>query len=461
MIGYNAFTGDITSFAARNGRRQVFYEVPGGAATLTGLLSLMEPEDTDGPIFDWTEQRYTERTATTYPFEVGVSGPWQTAGGSGGATIAYIAGATARLKVAVTETLHNWRVGERFVLHRQKNGAGNYVQVFGRISGIDTTNSILTIIVQDAITVDNDSAVYGALLQSLGTPHAEGSLGGGSRTPLYPISPQNYTEIFRTPVSWTATALRQPLFHDIQGKYRTDMRDAAVSHMVDIENAILFGQRDTDTITDNGTNTVVRAMGGIYWFLQQWELGNTDNGGEWNYRPGGAILTANTDDEKRIIQGPANGELPNATWKLLEERLFRRTMTGSMEKLVLGGSGICKAIIDYYTTNNERIFINREYEEKMQISFRTTSVETHYGTLHIKSHPRFNDRAGLRNSAFVLDLANLRFRPMLGRDTHVRENIHPPSFDGRLDEFLTEGSIEVRYPESHAYIENVSEILQP
>lgn len=461
MLGYTALVGDMDTYKARNARREVFYAVPGGAAPLTGLMSLADTEDTDGAQFEWHEQRWKEKVGYTEPVSAGVSGPWTNGAGTGGATVAFTMvtpGVTnaARLKITTTENIENWDVGERIMIHNQTlSGGTTWANIYARITQVDTTNNVLYLLLDAAVTVANASSDYGKLISSQGVAFQEGSTDNSKRAQIFPIAPYNYTQIWRKGVKFTATALRQPMFFDIRGKYRTDVRDASVDHLKEVENTLMFGRRQTRTFTDvDGSPTIVRETGGILWHLEQWEA---SGGGTAGYRPGGAALTANTDDQKRIINGDGNGALTNAFWLTWEERLFRLCATGSNEKLVIGGTGTLKAIIDWYK-NKGNIQIHRGMMDEHHISFEFTTITTHFGTLYLKSHPRFNDLGFLRNCAFVLDMPWIKFRPMQGRDTHLRTEVQTKKFDGREDEFLTEGGFEIRFPEAHAYLQNVSSI---
>lgn len=460
-IGFvNLADSNMQTFLARNARRAVFYVVPGGAATLTGLLALADSEDTDGPKFEWFEQRFTEKTATTQPVSAGVSGPWTDGVGTGGATIALTLttpGTTnkATVKVSSTESMENWNVDERITFHRQKNGAGAFVDVHARITAVDRTNNILTVLVDAAITIDNDSAVYDVLITSEGVANMEGSRDSHVAAQLWPVNPYNLTQIWRTGMSWSGTAANQPMFFDIKGKGRSDRRDASVRHFIEIENSLIFGQRTSRNVTaaDN-TPSITRTTGGIIWHIEQYEAAG---GGDAGYRPGGAALTANSDDEKRIVQGNGSGTVTYDEMTAYEERMFRRCMSSSNEKVGIGGSAAIAAILKWYEDKAD-IQITRPYKDPSELTFEFTTVTTRYGTLHLKSHPRFNDRGQLRNNLLICDMANLFFRPCVGRDTHLRENIHDNGFDGRKDEYLTEAGLELRFPESFMYMKNFQTI---
>lgn len=465
MLGFHALTGDLDDFTARNSRRMVFYSLPSGAATLTGLLSLADSEETDGPVFDWFEERFTEKTMETEDFTDGAAGPWQTSAGAGGATIAYTtndAGRTARVKVSSTETLDNWQVGEQIMFMRQLTSTPDtFLSPRGRITAINTETGYITVVLETDITVDNTpDTTEGVLIISLGTPFAEGSSLPGSQTLTFPINPSNYCQIFRTVFAMSETSMNQPLWFDDQGGYRAGMMKTGRKHLIEIENAVLFNSRSSTNVTmADGSASVVRKMGGIKWFLEQFELAD---GGSIGYRPGEPALTDNDDDRKRIIVTPASGTLPVETWQAIEERMFRRTMSSTDEKLVIGGSGFISAILKYYrssTVNN--IQVNRTFSEDMKISLNLQTIQTDHGTMHLKSHPRFNDRATWKYCGYVLDMPNIMFRPMRGRDTHKKEHQEERGFDGRKDAILTEAGLEVREPESHMWFENLVEIETP
>lgn len=456
MFGFQALTGDIDAYKTKNSRRMCFYAYPDGAATLTGIMSLTDAEDTDGPSFEWYEQRQKERTCLTTDFTTGTAGPWQNAAGAGGSSIAFTVGSTARLKVSSSETLLNWQTGEGVIVHRQRiNGSDAYVDVSARITNVDTTNSVLTLYMDTAVTVDNTATTYsGVTVRSTGKAFAEGSGAPAGHRTLFPINPGNYTQIFKTTKSFSATALNQPLFYDKDGGWGKAMMDATRDHMISLENAFLFGRRSLETGNDSTTGdaTATRRTGGILWFLEQYEAAN---GGTFLYRNGGAALTSNDDDEKRIITTASSRTISAALWEKLEERMFRRTLTGSGEKLVIGGHKALAAIKKKYRNG---VTLNREFQEERKLSFSLETITTDYGTLHLKSHPRFNDDPTLKYDAAILDMNALRYRPMRGRDTSVRPNVQDKKTDGREDMILTEAGLELRFPESCMWLKGVETI---
>ena len=81
------------------------------------------------------------------------------------------------------------------------------------------------------------------------------------------------------------------------------------------------------------------------------------------------------DDEKRIITTASSRTISVALWEKLEERMFRRTLTGSGEKLVIGGHKALAAIKKKYRNG---VTLNREFQEERKLSFSLETITTDY-----------------------------------------------------------------------------------
>lgn len=55
---------------------------------------------------------------------------------------------------------------------------------------------------------------------------------------------------------------------------------------------------------------------------------------------------------------------------------------------------------------------------------------------------------------FLLDMKNIKYRPLNGRDTKLHPNIQANDADGWIDEYLTEFGMMVRQPKTHAVLFN-------
>ena len=455
MFSFQTTSGDsdFTAYKRKNMRREIFFSDPRGATPLAGLLALATSEDTDGAEFSWLEYRYKENKATTAVN--GTYGGWLPSSGSATATQAISAGATLKLQLTAGDAAKFLVNQILLIVDVKTNGASTYQNVNLRLTAIDTATDIVTGIVVGgaSYTIDNAAGQVGKNVICLGNANIEGSTSGAQTAMRWPINPGNYTQIFRDPFAFARSAIQQPLEFDKTGPYKLKARETSYQHMLGLENALLWGERSkTDTNESDGTPTTRRTMGGILWYLKEFEK---SGGGSFGYRPGGSALTAWDDDDKRIIEIPSTGAVTKAQFDFMLERIFRKVTTSSSEKLLLCGSGMISALNTYY---ENKIVVNKDMQAEHRIGFDLRTVETAHGTLHFRSHPRFNDMSWMRYDGVVLDMPNLKLRPLVGADTAVRTNIHANDFDGRKDEFFTETSLELRFPETHAWIRNFKSI---
>jgi hypothetical protein len=283
----------------------------------------------------------------------------------------------------------------------------------------------------------------------IGNSATEGQTGASLAPWNIPLDIVNYTQIWRTAFQFTGTVLKAGLKFDKTGPYADKAKDATLQHAIEMELGFLFGTRTLST--DSVTGLPRRTTGGIEWFLKQWELGNTTNGGAFNYRPGGSAATADTDDNKRIINN-STGTMSLKQYHNYLERLFRVTNNVAQEKLVFCGTGFLQVIHDLYLG---KATLNVNVPVKNQWGWDIVSHATPFGTVHYKTHPLFSQNATLRNSALFLDVNNLIYRALDGRDTTLLKMVQPNNADYREDEWRGESGLEVRYPESHMFIKNV------
>jgi len=436
----------------KNVRRSVFYFYPNGAAPLTGLISMLKEEVTNDPEYRWYEKRLPEQKLSTLAISTTV--PWATAitvtSGKISAQTTAVANITftvdTQYAVRLAATPENiYRIGH-IIRIRVKNAAGNFEELTGRVTGINTSGdsfpSELAFIATNttgAVTY-TDAANIGIDVLVVGSAFAEGSLDVSSGIYNLPVGLSNLTQIFRSPFQITGTALKTSAKYDETGPYKDQAKETSVFHMIEIEKGFIFGQNRLF----NSGGSIVRTMGGIMWYLAQWELtaGNP-------YGASGATL--DTDDNKRIIQN-ANGVMTDKKYNLYLERVFRVTNNKANEKLVLCGSGYLNVINQLYQS---KACLNADLPITETYGMNVVKHQTPFGVIYYKTHPLFSQNAALRNNALFLDIQNFVYRYMDGRDTALLKNRQANDADYRKDEWLTECGLEVRFPESHMYIQNV------
>lgn len=443
-------------------RRKVFYVYPNGQATLTAVLSLMDDESCNDPEYTWYEDRLVKYfslaadIATTIVFYKTVDSTfttWTTADGD--ITFGAATGSSDTIYGIKVVDASVFRVGN-IVKFTAIPTAGGTEEVRGRVLNVDTTNNRIAFVVigEDSSEIDYDAAAHDTYyVEVIGSSHSEGQTGSTEGTYTLPKRFYNYTQIFRTPWSMTGTAVHTFANFDKTGAYRDKAKKHAMANMLELEKAFIFGTRDEYVDTENSSGLPIRTTGGIIWHLEQWEAGTTYGETAVDTSTDGG----NGEDNKRIIDlgdysSNANS-LNYARYDDLLERLFRQTTNVSDEKLVLCGNGFLKNINTLY---KGEVTWNVNQPHTGIFGINVVSHTTPFGTAHYKTHPAFTQNPELRNNALFLDVHNLKYRYLEGRDTQLLKNRQPNDADFRKDEWLTEAGLECRVPESHMYIKNLT-----
>lgn len=445
----------ISSVTSESARREVFYDYPSGGAPLMGLLSLLESEGQDKTTFGWWERRAPKWEGVSA--QANSAGPFTNTSDAdlteAGWTVA--AGSSVRIYVVdATEFL----LRDDVFMYRIPGTSSSFKDLHGRVTAIDTTNNHITVTLLQTVTnALNTTAANGLAINITGSASAEAARAKTGVTML-PAEINNYTQIFRTPFSFAGSEAKQGVRFDSSGMYQTQSNDAGYRHNILLERAAFWGlkKKETSGITnDDSENSVIRHTGGLLWFLKQWELGNVTNSGAFDYRPGGADITASdwtTTDDKRIIQ--VNGTITGDQFDMLIARVFdKHTSDKGFEKIMFCGS----QFLQYFTKYAQRqSLVTRQVHSKGIHGFVVTSWETPSGTILIKTHPLFNQSTDWKRSAFIIDSGDIKYIYQNGRDTNIRPNVQPNDYDGRKDEWFTEAGFEYRYPEGAMFIHNVT-----
>jgi hypothetical protein len=437
--------------------RSIFWKCPQGKAVLTYLLSLMDSEETDKPKFSWFEQRHQHAestTATSGSLGSGGAGPFTNSAvtvSSAAAGFSFTAGTT--YGVFVTDA-SKFRVDDVVWIKRVPNAAASaYLDLKGSVTAIDTTSNYLLITSNETVaSVSNDTDANAITIMVIGKAAAEGdrSREGGFD---FPIEVENWTQIFRETVGpFSRNSLKAGQRYDKTGVYTSAVKQASLRLTESMEMATLFGERAVRTvINQNGKSVPQRFMGGVLWFLKEYEKAN---GGTFTYRPGGSAITSSswaTEEAKRVCQ--VNGTVTMAQLEGLIRRAFEDTADSSFEKLLLCGSTLYSVFQTYFEMKSIKTTTLRTKEESYGMTINVW--ESPWGTLYLKSHPLFQ-RSALRSSGFILDVGCLGWNDLQDSEVTLLKNRQNPDEDGRRDEFLGEGGLVVKAPENHLYLEGVT-----
>ena len=452
-----------------NIRRRVFYQYPNGSAPLIGLLSMMKEEETNDPEYSWWEKRLQEQRTTTVAMNA--AGPFgKTAPNyntdllDGTDSLVFSSTSPTTYGLAVADATL-FRPGHTIIIRTVNNHAQtSTADVIGRVVGTNATGNgnsgpIITFTVLGATNTTPYNGAAGGIAGNIGLEVAvigssfpQGVIDLSKEVYYLPINPPNFSQIFRTPFSFTGSALVTPVKFDDTGVYKDKAKSHSIDHMIEMELAFIFGTKSKQVPTGSADPTTgiglpLYTTGGVIYFLQQWELGS---GGALPYGSFSAP-TLDSDDNKRIIANSA-GTINESTYDGYLERVFRTTSNVSNEKLVLCGSGFLKVLNQMYRDKSVFVYFPPSGDT---FGMEIVAHKSPFGTVYYKTHPLFSRNASLRNNALFLDIHNLRYRNMSKRDTQLLKNRQPNDADYRKDEWFSEAGLELRFPESFLYLQNV------
>lgn len=426
-----------------NFRRSVFYNYPNGSAPLTAILSMLKEESTNDPQYTIYEKRLAQQNTTTV--SANSAGPFTTTGSTVDKTAAgfnIAANDTARVTVASTA---QFRPNQIIQIDAVPNGAASALFTLkAQVITLISATALEVRWIEAYTSVSNDTDANSLEMLVIGNANSEAQVGAALAPYTPPLPLTNYTQIFRTPFQFSGTVLKTGLKYDKTGPYKDKAKDAEITHAEELEKGLIFGAKQL--YIDGTTGLPTRTTGGILWHLQQWEAGTA-----YGVTPS----TVDSDDNKRIITN-SSGALSLAQLDAYWERVFRTTSNRAQEKLVLCGSGFLAAT---HTLYGGKSVLSLNNEAKQTFGWDVVSHLTPFGTLHYKTHPLFSQNATLRYSALVLDVWNLVYRYMDGRDTTLLKMRQPNNADYREDEWFGECGLECRLPESHMFLKNFRTVL--
>jgi len=278
------------------------------------------------------------------------------------------------------------------------------------VTAVDNTGNTITVIrgwggSTTAPLVDNDPLVI------LGNANEEGAKLREIKT-TEPVKKTNYTQILRTPVGVTNTLAATSTYGPKAMAYYRHLD--GINHAIDMERTMWLGKKGKDI--HNGKPR--RTTGGIFEFL-------TEN-----------VLDASTISD---------GLTEQAFTEWLED-VFRY---GSSEKILFACGRLC-TIIDLWA----------QYKLKTVPGERTYGVKikeyvSSHGTLYIVKHKLFEGPV-YGGMGVILDMNNVAYCPLKGRDTKLLTGRQDPDEDAVKDEYITELGVEVRLPKTHAIIKGAA-----
>ncbi len=411
-------TGDwVADQRPKSWREAILYLYPNGMAPLTAILSMMKSEKVNDPEFYWWTQ-------TQSSVQGAVSGVYTLPDLS----VAYVNGGVAGdiLYVVTTAALGtSIREGHQILLRDASDYA---VDVNGKVVGVNIggANTVLSV----KLLEDDDNSTTHDLsdcdnFKIIGNLNPEGGEMPDSIS-QDPSKVYNKTQIWRTPLSLTRTALQTRL--RTGDAYQKAKKEALEMHSWEMELSYIWGIM-TENIGDNGKPE--RTTRGIIDFIRTYSAANVDD------------FTTNATYAGLDWTDAYAGVTAGQHWiDTMLEQIFRY---GAGEKLVLCGSG---ALLGLQRTAQAGGTIQLNVGQKAY-GMKITEWITPFGSIYLKTHPLFSFDATTRHMGIVLEPSELKYRFI--QDTEFfgenSSKTHPEGYgnrrlDGLNEEFLTEAGLE-------------------
>lgn len=307
------------------------------------------------------------------------------------------------------------------------------------VGSTETRCDVTCMSVGNASETGYNAVADGDQAQVIGTAFAEGS----GAPDVWAKSLEDdfgYTQIFKTAAEMTNTAIAtnyRGYANEWQRIWNLKLRE----HKVDIERAMLFGQRGRSS----GVQTTEGLVGHIIVNRQAGTPGSI------SYSSGAPYFAA--ADSTSITYDTFLSDF---------EVLFDPARGGSNNKLALAGL----PVISYLNKVGNNSFIDTSIGDPDDVSTRYNfqasqregafghsimQLNTVHGDLSIVREPLFRGMSA--GMLLLADMKQLAYRPLVGngqnRDTHVITNVQQGDEDLRKDMILTEVGLEVTVPETH------------
>ena len=227
-----------------------------------------------------------------------------------------------------------------------------------------------------------------------------------------PISVQNFCQIFRTSFAITNT-LKQTYRRTGDAEDEFSMK-ALKLHMQEIERAMFFGHKHRE---NSGQNNERRYTGGILNSLT-----NVVDGATWS-TPG--QMTEDYFDS------------------LLIDTIFA---FGGSQKIAFVGAKVAAHLQRFGKARWQPTMIEGAY------GVNITSYNTTAGQLLVHLHPQFRQIPSMHQAMVIIDMTQVKYRYLQGRDTQLLRDRQSPGRDSVQHEFLSDCGLELLTDKTHTYI---------
>jgi len=414
-------TGDwVADQRPKSWREMILYRYPNGTAPLTAIMSKIGSERVpDSEFYWWTKSLPTQRAAVTgvYTDSTLVTAYTTNTG----------VGSTVYVKMSAAAVAH-FRVGHQVLL---RDASDPTVDVNAKVTsavvnGVSSYIACLLLEADDNSTTHDLSDCDTALI--IGNINSEGAAMPDAIA-YDPTKWYNYTQIFRTPLEITRTAMKTKLRTGDQ--YKEAKRECLELHSIEMEKALMFSIASERTGTNGKPE---RTTMGLIPAIKAGGLVND--------------FSLNASSDFSGYTWLQAGEYWLDTYL---EQIFRY---GSREKLCFAGSGALLAI-------NRLIKAGGNFDYKAETTSYGLQVSkwvTAFGTINVMTHPLFSYEVTTRNAMAIFEPKDLKF--MYIDDTMYKSDDQMTkggwtNRDGLKEEYLTEAGLEYHHPDGWGWLTGV------
>ena len=248
-----------------------------------------------------------------------------------------------------------------------------------------------------------------------------------------------YTQIFKTACEMTNTA-RATIYRGYADEFQRIWNLKLREHKVDIERAMLFGQKGSQ----GGIQYTDGIVGNV---IKNGTANVVTNGGQLSYNSGVPFYKSNTAAELTYDDLLSDFEV-----------IFDPARGGGRAKLALAS----RPVISHFNKLGSTGFVSGSMTDGDQrynfpasqgaFGHLVTKVQTIHGDISMVAESLFRGFAS--GFMMMVDLDHVAYRPLVGnginRDTSITTNVQQADEDLRKDMILTEAGLEVTLPETHA-----------
>ena len=424
-VGYFGMRGSgnwTTDERPKSYREKILELYPNGDMPLTGLLSKTASEVATDPEFNWWEEPLASQAG-----DLNGLGVYTDQGLTTEYTSSSSVAVGANIYVMVSEaTCNEIREGHLVMLRYYSATAPDASRdrrgkVVGRRT--DGATSMIAIKMREADTATATNLSTANRIVVIGNSNSEGAaMPDGIQ--YDPTKYVNYTQIFRTPLRFTGTALSTSL--RTSDPYKRQKARILKYHGIEMERALIYNGAPYEGTGSNGFPE--REAGGLIKWIQTYAAANVDN----------YVSSTSVSASTTWVSGGKD-------W--LDAKMESVFKYGRNRKLALVGTGALSAInalASQYGT------VNISPKDR---AYGMSVVEwvTPFGMLDLMIHPLFSHEKTESDTMLIVEPENIKMRPLKGRDTFYKKDDRlerggASGIDGIEEEYLTEIGWEIHHP---------------